>query len=76
MTGSQVAGLHAALSSLQFLRYNRNLQDCNSDVTAAFRDAGEFTLRTNDLPPAPLRWNYSFGSTIPFCAWYFPLRSR
>lgn len=34
--------------------------------------------QTNERPALELKADgspYSFGSTIPFCAWYFPLRS-
>jgi len=33
-------------------------------------------LRRHNVPVSGSTATYSFGSTIPFCAWYFPLRSR
>ena len=44
MAGSQVADLHVALTSLQLLRCNRNLQECHSDVNRSLQESGRISF--------------------------------
>ena len=76
MAGSQIAGLHAALSSqlLQFLRCNGNLHACHSDVNRSLQ--GSRRIYSEKLTTCYLHrcdLELQFRQHNPFLCLVFPL---